>query len=189
MSADRPFAFLLTWTCYGTWLPGDARGYVSNTVLPEGGALPRENRFGTPYTGDDAYTREHARALLKHDPVYLTEIEAFVAAEAVAQAARERGWQIPRAAFMANHVHVVVQDCPEDGPAVRRVLKGTSQAALRRLTGRNQRWWTQGGSDRGKRDESAIEAAIRYVAAQHRKLVEIVNREVRSAMVAPGPPG
>jgi REP element-mobilizing transposase RayT len=189
MSADRPFAWLITWTCYGTWLPGDQRGYVSNTLLPEGGSLPRENRFGTPYTREDAYTRERARSLLKHDPVYLTELEAFVAAEAITRAARSRGWRIPRAAFMANHVHVVVQDSPDDGPTVRRVLKGTSQAALKRLTGRSQRWWTQGGSDRSKRDGPAIEAAIRYVERQSRKLVEIVEMEVRCDGGTAAPPG
>ena len=25
----RPFALHITWTCYGTWLPGDERGYVA----------------------------------------------------------------------------------------------------------------------------------------------------------------
>src|SRR5437868_1076725 len=28
MANDTPIAFLFTWTTYGTWLPGDARGWV-----------------------------------------------------------------------------------------------------------------------------------------------------------------
>jgi hypothetical protein len=28
MPSDDPIAFLLTWSSYGTWLPGDARGWV-----------------------------------------------------------------------------------------------------------------------------------------------------------------
>jgi hypothetical protein len=35
MSADEPFALHITWTCYGTWLPGDQRGHVSNVLLPQ----------------------------------------------------------------------------------------------------------------------------------------------------------
>jgi hypothetical protein len=40
------FALLLTWTCYGTWLPGDARGYVSNTRSNHGGFEPLQNAPG-----------------------------------------------------------------------------------------------------------------------------------------------
>src|SRR6516225_1923021 len=58
MHQDRPFALHITWTCYTTWLPGDRRGYVSNTLLPEGGSLPRQNMPGTPVTADDPLTRE-----------------------------------------------------------------------------------------------------------------------------------
>ena len=42
-------------------------------------------------------------------------------------------------AVMANHVHVLVTNCPDDGPAVRRVLKGVSQAELSRGEGRSKR--------------------------------------------------
>jgi hypothetical protein len=37
---------------------------------------------------------------------------------------------------MSNQVHMVVANCPDDGPAVRRVLKGVAQAALNQLSGR-----------------------------------------------------
>jgi hypothetical protein len=62
---------------------------------------------------------------------------------------------------------------------VRRILKGTSQAALRDLAGKNSRWWTAGGSDRYKNDIDAIEAAIAYVANQQGILAEIVDMVVR----------
>jgi hypothetical protein len=26
-NADDPIAFFITWTCYGTWIPGDERGW------------------------------------------------------------------------------------------------------------------------------------------------------------------
>src|SRR5262245_51221982 len=118
MEPNRPFALLITWTCYGTWLPGDARGYVSNTLLPQGGFQHKENRPGTTCTRDDPYTRDRARARMKQEPVYLSTVEAFIAAETIAQAALKRGWRIVRGAFMANHVHVLLQGCPDDGPQV-----------------------------------------------------------------------
>jgi REP element-mobilizing transposase RayT len=175
MPDNRPFALHISWTCYATWLPGDPRGYVSNTLLPEGGFEPKQNIPGTPYTADDPFTHQHARRLQTGDTVYLTPDLALVAAQALVEAARQRGWRIVQAAIMANHVHVVIQDCPDDGPSVRRVLKGCSQNALSRHVGRGQRWWTAGGSDRYKHDEEAIRNAIAYVARQAYMLARIVN--------------
>jgi len=176
--ADKLFALLITWTCYGTWLPGDARGYVSNTLLPEGGFEPKQNIPGTLYTENDLYTHARARRLQKEPSVWLTVEQARVAAEALVAAARKCAWQIPRAAIIANHTHVIVMDCPDDGPGVRRVLKGTSQAALSEHAGHPGRWWTAGGSDRYKHGATAIEAALQYVANQEGKLAEIVNTQV-----------
>ncbi len=179
MSTDEIFALHITWTCYGTWLPGDERGHVSNVLSSEVGFDPKHNVPGTPITAGDDYTRSQARAQQKHATVWLTADQALGAAEELVKAARERHWRIPRAALMANHMHVIVMDCPRDGPAVRRALKGVSQAALSRALGKPRRWWTQGGSDRYKHGAEAVEAAIAYVANQERKLAEIVDMAAR----------
>jgi REP element-mobilizing transposase RayT len=171
MNSDRPFALHITWTCYGTWLPGDRRGYVSNTLLPRCGWEPKENTPGTPYRANDPYTRSVARRLQKGPSVWLTGEQAWQAAEALVRTAHTRGWRIVRAALMPNHIHVVIAECPDDGPAVRRILKGVSQAALSKHLGHSQRWWTAGGSDRYKHDAAAIQAAVQYVANQEGKLV------------------
>ena len=164
--SGRPFAIHITWTCYGTWLPGDPRGYVSNTLLPDGGFEPKQNTPGTPYTQDDTHTREQAGENQVHPTVRLGREQAVCVAETLVEAASARGWRIIRAATMDNHTHVVITDCPDDGPAVRRVLKGVTQAALSAQLGHPRRWWTEGGSDRYKHDHEAIEAAVGYVARQ-----------------------
>jgi REP element-mobilizing transposase RayT len=92
-------------------------------------------------------------------------------------AASKRGWRIARAAIMADHVHAVVLDCPIDGPAVRRVLKGNAYAVLRDHWGKSKHCWTTGGSDRQKRGEEAILTAIQYVADQEYKLAEIIDMQ------------
>jgi REP element-mobilizing transposase RayT len=171
------FALLETWTCFGQWLPGDKRGYVSNTY--EGpGYRPKRNQWGTPSDRGDTATYQRARQLQRNPTVFLNIDQARVAAQAMIDAAQQRGWIILQGAVMANHVHVVVTDCPDDGPAVRRILKGTSQAALSRFAGKLGKWWTTGGSDRYKHGESAIAAAIKYVDEQEHVLVKIVNNEI-----------
>ena len=171
------FALLESWTCYGTWLPGDERGYVSNT-LTDDGYRRKHNEPGTPCDRDDQRTRERATQLQAHATVRLTRDQARCAAQAIVEAAIERDWLILRGAIMANHAHMVVANCPDDGPAVRRVLKGVSQAALSKLAAGPRRWWTRGGSDRYKHGARAVNAAVRYVAEQKHMLVAIVLNEV-----------
>ncbi len=180
--ADRPFALHITWTCYGTWLPGDQRGYVSNTVLPQGGFYRKHNTPGSPYLRDDLHARVRARSEQQHPTVRMTVDQAQCAAKVLVEAAKAREWNIIRGALMATHVHVLVMDCPPDGPAVRRVLKGVSATELRKQFPGTSRWWTAGGSDRYKNDWASIEAAVHYIATQQCMLVAIVNMEAQVAV-------
>ncbi len=177
--SDPPFALHITWTCYGSWLPGDRRGYVSNTLQADRTYAPKQNIPGTAISPADPLTHQRAGELQKSPTISLTAEQAICVAEEFVKASRERGWHVLRAAIMANHAHVVIADCPEDGPAVRRVLKGTSQAALSRLVGEPRSWWTRGGSDRYKHDDEAIQNAVNYVARQRGILAEIVDMQVR----------
>jgi REP element-mobilizing transposase RayT len=186
-SADSPFALHITWTCYGTWLPGDERGHVSNTLLPQGGFIRKQNIPGTPYAPGDEYTRNRARNLQKHATARLHPDHANCVAESLINATWARDWRILRAAIMPDHVHVLVTDCPDDGPAVRRILKGVSQADLNRFIGYSRRWWTTGGSDRYKHGHQAIENADRYIANQENMLAAICNMEI--VPVPDAPPG
>ncbi|MFH1919039.1 MAG: hypothetical protein ABIP48_04010, partial [Planctomycetota bacterium] len=175
---EEEFGLLITWTCYGTWLPGDKRGYVSDSFRPDGSRIPKENTPGTAYSDGDQYTRRLARQRQKWPTVYLNAEQAAVVVQRLVTSAVERDWRILRSAVMSNHVHVVVVDCPEDGPGVRRALKGPTQARLSEDARRPRRWWTQGGSDRYLYGENAIQRAVNYVATQHGILAEIIDMVV-----------
>jgi REP element-mobilizing transposase RayT len=162
------FGLFITWTCYGTWLPGDARGSVSNVLLPEGGFEPKQNTPGTPYQAGDDFTFQRARALQRGETVWLTAPQAECVAECLIAACGERGWRLFRAAVMANHVHALLLDVPDDGPQVRRVLK------LNRSYG-SRRWWTQGGSDRYLRGMAALLCGANYIEQQERQLATVVD--------------
>jgi len=182
MDNNEFFALHITWTCYGTWLPGDPRGHVSNQLTSANVYLPKQNIPGTPPASGDSWTWRNAQSYQKGETVILTPVLAEVVCRSMVRAAEQRGWRILRAAAMANHVHVVLCDCPDDGPAVRRILKGVSQSDLSKHTGKKQRWWTAGGSDRYKKNEEAALAAIQYDADQKGILAEIVDMKVRIPM-------
>lgn len=172
---DENKAIFVTWTCYGTWLPGDLRGFVSNKLRGDGSFDRKRNAPGTEPHADDPYTHSVASGLQQWAPVVLTPALALRAAHALCELARKRNWMVLRAAIMANHVHVVVANCPDDGPAVRRVLKGVTSADLSKAERKPFRWWTAGGSNRYLNGTEAIEAGIKYVAEQEYKLAEVID--------------
>ncbi|MDQ7014302.1 MAG: hypothetical protein Q9O74_10450 [Planctomycetota bacterium] len=70
--------YLLTWTTYGTWLPGDVRGFVSDTLQPDG-TCHRSNTPGTPYQKDDQSLHNLARVRMRGGEIVLDEAKARVA--------------------------------------------------------------------------------------------------------------
>jgi REP element-mobilizing transposase RayT len=172
------FAIHVTWTTYGTWLPGDSRGYVSVTLRPEGGVVPIQNQYGTPYSKNDAYARRVAIDEQAFPTVWLTAEQTLVVALGLVMCCAKRGWWVAQAAIMCNHVHVVVMGCPHDGPAVRRILKGVTQAALNDHAGQARRWYTHRGSNRYKFDQRAIDHAINYVKQQKDMLAGVDDMRV-----------
>jgi REP element-mobilizing transposase RayT len=162
--------WLLTWTTYGTWLPGDARG--SHVRVAD---TPGRRTFEL-VDGDTARAiglRESARARLKRQPIWLTAEQARVVFEAIEEQAAHRGWASNACAVMANHVHVVVGVPGDPEPA--RILHGFKAYASRALNQRFRQqtvgtWWTQSGSTRLLRAEPNVIAALRYVRDQPRAL-------------------
>ena len=177
-SHDDYFALLITWTCYGTWLPGDRRGFVSNIRRVDGKYDPKHNLIGTPYTADHAPTREHAKAIQKFPTATLDRSLAHVVAQSLIESCAARNWRVLRAAIMWNHVHVVVCNCPDNGPEVWRILKGVSQNAISQFLGKPRRSWSAGGSDRYLHGERAITTAVQYVANQPDILAEIIDMSI-----------
>jgi len=175
---DDAHAYFLTWTTYGTWLPGDPRGHVSNVVGADGRYHRKSNQFGAEHSAGDEATLNRARAQQKWETVWLNAGHAKFCAAAMISAANERNWRILRSAVMCNHVHVVVAGSTESGPATERVLKGVSQARLSDAMGKNQRWWTRRGSDRSLSGSQAVLAAMKYVENQAGILIRVANNQV-----------
>ena len=71
MQHDDAFALLLTWTTYGSWLPGDPRGHVSPVYRQQGGYQKRQNIPGTPLADSAEPTADLAPSLhsaARHHP-------------------------------------------------------------------------------------------------------------------------
>ena len=165
--------WFLTWTTYGTWLPGDERGFVSN-VRDGDGPEVKHAEPGTPYDAKQRGLAYAAREQMVGDPVWLNREHADALADQFLETARFRGWSIPALAIMANHIHIVVGVPGDPEPeTLLRDFKSYGSQRLNRLAGKPKSgtWWTAGGSRRILRDEEAIRTVIRYVRNQQRPLV------------------
>jgi REP element-mobilizing transposase RayT len=169
--------WMLSWTTYGSWLPGDRRGFVSER-RDDSGAKVLHNIPGTPCDADLPSLQAHAASLMTEDAVRLDLAQAEALAEQLRETAAHRGWRLLALAVMANHLHVVV-GVPGD-PDPEKLLGDFKAWGTRRLNrgwGRRAHWWTQSGSKRPKKTAAALKAAIKYVRDQPYALVVWLDPE------------
>lgn len=91
-------AYLLTWNCYGAWLPGDSRGAVDRL----------NNRYDTPRMPVDSNREDIARSAMKFAPYRLSPAGCAVVSQTVIDHSTLRGWKLHVVHPRLEHVHVVV---------------------------------------------------------------------------------
>lgn len=175
---DDADAFFITWTTYGTWLPGDHRGHASNIVGDDNRYHRKSTQFGTEHSAGDPKTLQRARSQQKWETVWLTTALAKTCADALLEASNKRSWRILRSAIMRNHLHVVLTGSTLNGPSTSRILKGVSQARLSDAVGQSRHWWTRRGSERSISGAHAIQSAMKYVENQDGILIRIAHNQV-----------
>ena len=148
----EPLAFFITWTTYGTWLPGDERGWV---LKGKGFQLPQliTEKLAADRTTEPACT--------------LDDAQREVVEKTIDEHCRIRNWHLHAVSCRSNHVHVVVT-ADLDPKKVRDQLKAWCTRRLKEHCGHRaarvrQKWWTAGGSRRFIGDQQSLEAVICYV--------------------------
>src|SRR5262245_50055898 len=96
-------AWLLTWTCYGNWLPGDARGFVGNHYNGLGERVSY-NQPDTEYARNIQRLNDYCRRIQKSPTTRLTSNQAQLIIPQFLETARIRGWNIQAIAVMSNHI-------------------------------------------------------------------------------------
>jgi len=159
MQSSVPLAYLLTWTTYGTWLPGDQRGWVK-----------RNHGFQSP----DSRVERRARGAMSGPMCELDRVHRQTVEETIRGHCKLRGWCLHAVNCRTNHVHVVVSApnvpskkviaqlkawCTRELKA-RSASEGNSDQAQ---TSPRRNWWTERGSVRLLFDEASVKVAIQYV--------------------------
>lgn len=149
-----PLAYLITFSCYGTHLPGDLRGSVDS----------RTNVYGTPSLTPNALRQKFARSKLKGKPYYLDQSRRRITLRAIKEICCEKGWDLIACHVRLEHLHSVVgaQVRPE---RIRGAFKYRSSQGIRKLLNEasGMKRWTVGGSDRYLWTPEHVAAAVDYV--------------------------
>jgi REP element-mobilizing transposase RayT len=169
----EPCTWLLTFTCYGTWLHGDIRGSVDR----------HNNSWPSPPVAPDEERERREFDLLRHVPVQLGAHQRLIVHQTIREVCTHRGWCLHAVNVRTNHAHVVVTANRKGG----RILNDFKSYATRRMKEVNQlptacqvvlnksqagdigvkaeyKVWTRGGSARLIDTEESFHQAIDYTA-------------------------
>jgi REP element-mobilizing transposase RayT len=145
-------AFFSTWTTYGTWLPGDERGWFAR---------------GEGLKEPDGMRKLEAALRLTEEAITLTLSQRQRVEKTIADHCAIRRWTLHAVNCRTNHVHVVLT-APGRGIEIPREQckawcsrKLKEQEPLGLPVRRN--WWTQRGWDVYIDDDTHLQEAIAYI--------------------------
>jgi REP element-mobilizing transposase RayT len=177
---DDVMGYFMTWVTYGTWLPGDTRGWVE---YRHGWQLP------------DPVRELEAAARMTEDACRLNAQQREAVQQQIAETCGRRGWHLHAVNCRSNHVHVVVSAGDTPPKKIRTDLKAWATRCLKQqarsladasgydaarslahasgydadllvcASGYNvdrENWWAERRSIRFLYDEVSLDAAILY---------------------------
>jgi REP element-mobilizing transposase RayT len=148
-------AYFITFTTYGTWLHGSAKG--------KGSVDRAHNVHGTPFLESHVQREQAARNAMVQPPYVMGKQERDIVCQAIVELARERGWKLLAVHVRTNHVHVVISAERDPG----RLMSDLKARASRSLTragfdSAERRRWTRHGSTLHLFRDEEVAAKIRY---------------------------
>ena len=118
--------FHVTFSTYGTWLPGDPRGFRTKEHKRHSSGDYRSR----PPQGEHAGLRTLARKTMRGTPVTLTLTQRKTCARAMIEKLTERGCEVIAIAVGGQHVHLQLRMEDHD---VKRVVGSAKQLASHRV--------------------------------------------------------
>jgi REP element-mobilizing transposase RayT len=143
---SKMVGYMVTWTTYGSWLPGDERRYVANGQTLQG----------------DLRTLERNKKRQKTPTVKLNKKEIQLIRRAIIDEAERIGHEIEALAVCTSHVHLTARPHSKSIEGVVGRYKSTTTRTLWNL-GYKGRIWTKGFDKRFCFSEEDLTRKIQYV--------------------------
>ncbi len=140
-------AIFTTWTTYGTWLPGDDRGWFQNGRIKS----PNELRNLV------------SQLRLTSQPITLTPPQRQLIEKTIIDHCAHRGWLLHAVNCRTNHVHAAATAPNYKINIPREQFKAWCTRRLNEQFTPQQNWWTQRGWDKYIDDEKSLETIVSYI--------------------------
>ena len=149
-----PLAYLITFTCYGTRLHGDAKGTVDR----------HHNLPGTPLVAPSPKRTELAASQMRAEAYLLDEPRRRCVLDVIVETCAARQWRLHAAHIPETHIHLVVA-ADRSPETVMNTVKAHATRRLKSAGGESgdRRRWTRHGSTKYLWDEKAVAWAVHYV--------------------------
>jgi REP element-mobilizing transposase RayT len=151
---EFPFAYLITFRCYGTWLHGDERGAFRRSSDVKSGVVRVPPRPGL---------RQAETEQLKHPPVLLDKSQRNMIEDAIREVCAHRRYTLYAVNARTNHVHSVVSASHTPEPILVAFKSYSTQALRRAGLDKNIQPWSRHGSTVYLWKEGHLDKAIEYV--------------------------
>ncbi|MGB2862984.1 MAG: transposase [Sedimentisphaerales bacterium] len=138
--------YMVTWTTYGSWLPGDKRGYV---------------RQGKIMSGDPNILKA-SQSLQKSTTVTLDSDQKAIIRRAILREAERIGHTIEALAVCTNHIHLVARPSEESIDSIVSRYKNVAMFSICKDRP-VRRIWTRGFDKRFCFNEKILNQRIEYV--------------------------
>jgi len=154
-----PLAYHIILHTYGSWLPGDPRGWHRRG----------DGTTNVPRPGVEAL-RAASRELQRDPSIALTEPMIALILDSIESTSRSRGWTLHSAAAVSSHFRAVV-GAPTLGVTILQELRDDSARLLSAcgLRDPSARFWSEGGYFRTVHTSTQLQRAVEYVN-RHRPL-------------------
>lgn len=148
-------AYFITFSTYGTWLPGAGKG--------KGSVDRQHNTYAQPFVTPNPNRQNQAKVVMSQPPYTLDAPRREVVRDAIVTLCRLKQWTLHAAHVRSNHVHVVITADREAG----RLMSELKACASRDLTragfeSKERIRWTRHGSTQHLFDMSAVVEKIDY---------------------------
>jgi len=151
----RPWAYFLTWACYGTKLHGDFPFAVDRD----------HNAYRGRYAPVNPRLASYERAVRKEPPFELTRALRPLVLASIKGVCSYEGWFLHAAHVRTTHVHVVLTANVDPEKALGKLKSYASRALNAELSGTGKRW-ARHGSTVWLWDASAVDAAVDYTVRE-----------------------
>ena len=109
---NDPITLFITWTTYGSWLPGDSRGWMK---WKKGEQQPQP------------VLEDWCKGRMKEKAVLLSLEQRLAVEDMIRKHSQHRSWELHAVSARSNHVHVAVTVVPKTGNQGYRVADGVKR--------------------------------------------------------------